>query len=105
MILYGFGKGGFTGFGALAMPVLALAISPVRGASIILPILVVQDIVGVVAYRRTWSGRRWCRAPVSASHRVICSPRVPAERFYRIIYLLMVAIGLKLLWDGSALFA
>jgi len=57
VILYGLGKGGFTGFGTLAMPVIALAISPVRGASIMLPILVIQDAVGVVAYRRAWDRR------------------------------------------------
>ena len=28
--------------------------------------------------------------------------KVPAERFYTIIYLLMVVAGLKLLWDGVA---
>ena len=57
VILYGPGKGGFTGFGTLAMPIIALAISPVRGASIMLPILVLQDIVGVIAYRRAWDRR------------------------------------------------
>ena len=27
--------------------------------------------------------------------------RVPAEGFYRIIYLLLIAVGSKLIWDGA----
>jgi uncharacterized membrane protein YfcA len=54
VILMGLAKGGFSGFGALAMPMLALAIPPVQAAGILLPILIVQDVVGVWAFRRTW---------------------------------------------------
>ncbi len=54
VIMLGLAKGGFAGFGAVAMPMVALAISPVRAAGILLPILIVQDIVGVWAFRRTW---------------------------------------------------
>lgn len=56
VILSGLAKGGFAGIGALAMPVMALAIDPVRGAAILLPILILQDAVGVWAYRRSWDG-------------------------------------------------
>lgn len=52
--LMGLAKGGFAGVGAVAMPLLALAISPVQAAAILLPILIVQDVVGVWAFRRTW---------------------------------------------------
>ena len=54
VILIGLAKGGFTGFGALGMPLIALAIDPVRGAAILLPILIVQDVVGVTAFRKSW---------------------------------------------------
>lgn len=57
VVLSGLAKGGFAGIGALAMPVMALAIDPVRGAAILLPILILQDAVGVWAYRRNWDGR------------------------------------------------
>lgn len=50
----GLAKGGFSGVGSLAMPVLALAIDPVRAAAILLPILIVQDAVSVWTFRRTW---------------------------------------------------
>lgn len=55
--LMGLAKGGFAGVGAVAMPLLALAISPVQAAAILLPILIVQDVVGVWAFRRTWDRR------------------------------------------------
>jgi uncharacterized membrane protein YfcA len=54
VVLMGLAKGGFAGVGALAMPLLALAISPVQAAAILLPILIVQDVVGVWAFRKTW---------------------------------------------------
>lgn len=56
VILVGLAKGGFTGLGALGMPLMALGIDPIAGAAIMLPILIVQDIVGVAAFRKSWSG-------------------------------------------------
>jgi uncharacterized membrane protein YfcA len=35
---------------------MALAMSPVRAAAILLPILIVQDVVGVWAFRKSWDG-------------------------------------------------
>ncbi len=54
VMLMGLAKGGFSGVGAVAMPLLALAIAPVQAAAILLPILIVQDVVGVWAFRKTW---------------------------------------------------
>jgi len=54
VILVGLSKGGFAGFSTLSLPLLALQISPLRGAVIMLPILIVQDIVSVWAYWRKW---------------------------------------------------
>lgn len=56
VILLGLSKGGFAGIGALSLPILAMAISPVRAAAILLPILIVQDVVGVWAFRKSWDG-------------------------------------------------
>ncbi len=52
--LLGLAKGGFAGVGAISMPLLALAISPVQAAAILLPVLIVQDAVGVWAFRKSW---------------------------------------------------
>lgn len=57
VFLLGLAKGGFAGLGALATPILALAIAPVTAAAILLPILIVQDVVSVWAFRKTWDRR------------------------------------------------
>lgn len=54
VILVGLSKGGFAGISALSLPLLALQISPLKGAAIMLPILMVQDVVSVSAYWRKW---------------------------------------------------
>jgi uncharacterized membrane protein YfcA len=56
VVLVGLAKGGFAGAGSLALPLMALVISPVRAAAILLPVLIVQDAISVIAYRRTWDG-------------------------------------------------
>jgi len=53
VILLGLSKGGFAGMGALSLPMLALVTDPVRAAAIMLPLLIVQDVVGVWAFRRS----------------------------------------------------
>jgi uncharacterized protein len=55
VLLVGVSKGGFAGgLGLMAVPIMALAISPVQAAGIMLPILVAMDAIGVWAYRRTF---------------------------------------------------
>lgn len=56
VVISGLAKGGFAGVGALAMPIMALGVDPVRGAAILLPILILQDAVSVWAFRRSWDG-------------------------------------------------
>ncbi|MBL8642694.1 MAG: sulfite exporter TauE/SafE family protein [Rhodospirillaceae bacterium] len=52
--LVGLSKGGFSGVGLLALPLLALVVSPVQAAAIMLPILLAQDAVSVYAYRASF---------------------------------------------------
>jgi hypothetical protein len=54
VILSGLGKGGLSGLGNVSVPLMALIISPVQAAAIMLPILIVGDWIGVWAYRREW---------------------------------------------------
>jgi len=56
VILLGLSKGGFVGVGVLSMPMIAQIVPPIQAAAIVLPILIVQDAVGVWAFRRTWDG-------------------------------------------------
>ena len=57
VLIVGMAKGGFFGLGALATPLLALALPPATAAAIILPVLLAQDIVSVWAFRASWD--RW----------------------------------------------
>lgn len=57
VVLLGLSNGGFSGVGAVSMPLLALIISPVQAAAILLPILILQDLVGVWAFRKVWDRR------------------------------------------------
>ncbi|GAC1336826.1 MAG: sulfite exporter TauE/SafE family protein [Beijerinckiaceae bacterium] len=55
--LVGLSKGGFSGLSLLSIPLLALVVSPIRAAAIMLPILIVQDLVSVWAYRKSFDRR------------------------------------------------
>ncbi|MEM7270358.1 MAG: sulfite exporter TauE/SafE family protein [Pseudomonadota bacterium] len=57
VVISGVSKGGFgAGVGFLATPLMALMISPVQAAAVMLPILILMDQIGMTAYWRRW---RW----------------------------------------------
>ncbi len=56
-LLVGLSKGGMSNMGVLGTPVLALVISPVKAAALLLPIFVVSDMFGLWAYRREFDRR------------------------------------------------
>ena len=57
VLLFGISKGGFAGgFGIVAVPMMALVISPVQAAAILLPILCVMDLVALWRFRGEWVG-------------------------------------------------
>jgi uncharacterized membrane protein YfcA len=52
VLLFGIAKGGFGGgLGVLAVPLMALVVSPLQAAAVLLPILCLMDLVGLWAYR------------------------------------------------------
>jgi uncharacterized protein len=51
VIFVGLSKGGLGGLGQLGVPFLALVVSPVQGAAIMLPILIVMDMVSLWSWR------------------------------------------------------
>jgi uncharacterized membrane protein YfcA len=57
VILMGLSKGGFAGLSLLALPLMALVVSPVTAAAIMLPLLIAQDVVSVWSYRRDFDRR------------------------------------------------
>jgi uncharacterized membrane protein YfcA len=56
-LLVGLSKGGLSMAGALGTPVLAMVMSPVKAAALLLPIFVVSDWFGLYAYRREFDSR------------------------------------------------
>jgi len=57
VILVGLSKGGLGGaMGFVGVPLMALAMSPVRAAAILLPILVVMDLVSLWSWRGIYDG-------------------------------------------------
>lgn len=56
-VLVGMGKGGMPVVGMLSVPVLALVVSPVTAAGLMLPVYVVSDMFGLYAYRHAFDKR------------------------------------------------
>ena len=54
VLAFGISKGGFPGLAVISIPLMALVISPVKAAAIMLPILCVMDVVTVWAFRGRW---------------------------------------------------
>src|ERR1700736_1367127 len=54
VIFLGLAKGGFSGVGTAATPLLALYHPPLEAAALLLPILVSQDLISIYVYRRDW---------------------------------------------------
>ena len=53
VLLLGVSKSGFgTGFGSLAVPMMAMAVSVPQAAAILMPVLLVMDLLGMAAFRR-----------------------------------------------------
>jgi uncharacterized membrane protein YfcA len=58
VILMGVSKSGFgAGFGSLAVPLMALAVTVPQAAAILMPILLLIDILGMAAFRRNFDMR------------------------------------------------
>ena len=56
VLLVGLAKGGFSGIGMAATPLLALTMPPLQALAILLPILLMQDVISVWWYRHDWDG-------------------------------------------------
>jgi uncharacterized membrane protein YfcA len=54
VVILGISKGGFSGIGMIATPLLALVMPPLQAAAILLPIILLQDALSCWIYRREW---------------------------------------------------
>jgi len=53
VLLMGISKSGFgSGFGSLAVPIMALAVTVPQAAAIMMPLLLIMDLLGMAAFRR-----------------------------------------------------
>ncbi|MEY4100012.1 MAG: hypothetical protein RL300_1183 [Pseudomonadota bacterium] len=58
VLLLGVSKSGFgAGFGSLAVPMMALAVSVPQAAAILMPVLLLMDLLGMAAFRRDFDIR------------------------------------------------
>ena len=102
VILLGLSKGGFAGLGALSLPALAMAVSPVRAAAILLPILIVQDVVSVWAFRRSWDGAvlAWMLpgAVIGITLAYLFAAHVDPDAVLGLVGAISIVFGLYRLW-------
>ena len=102
VIVLGLAKGGISGLGALATPLLALAVPPVTAAALLLPILLVQDVVSLWAFRHSWKGWivAWMLpgAALGIALAAIFSASVPEAKVLLVLGIITAAFGAYRLW-------
>ncbi len=57
IVILGLSKGGFAGIGMISTPMLALVMGPLEAASFMLPVMLSQDAIAVLMYRRIFNRR------------------------------------------------
>ncbi|MGR4891698.1 sulfite exporter TauE/SafE family protein [Sphingopyxis sp. LARHCG72] len=102
VVLLGFAKGGLSGVGALATPLVALVLPPTIAAALLLPILIVQDVVSVWSFRKTWDGWviAWMLpgAAVGIAAGYFYAERVDEAKLMAALGAITLAFGLYRLW-------
>ncbi|HZF14313.1 MAG TPA: sulfite exporter TauE/SafE family protein [Steroidobacteraceae bacterium] len=102
VIILGLAKGGLAGLGMLAVPLMSLVVSPVEAATIVLPILLVQDVVSVWAFRKAWDGRSLAimlpGAAVGIGLGYLLAARVSTAAVEFAVGLTSIVFGLQQLW-------
>ncbi len=102
VVLLGLAKGGLSGVGALATPLVALVLPPTIAAALLLPILIVQDVVSVWSFRKTWDGWviAWmlpgAAAGIAAGYAY--AERVDEAKLMAALGAITLAFGLYRLW-------
>ncbi|MCP5387336.1 MAG: sulfite exporter TauE/SafE family protein [Novosphingobium sp.] len=102
VFLLGLAKGGFAGLGALATPLLALAMPPVTAAAVLLPVLLVQDVVSVWTFRHSWD--RWIvgwmlpGAAIGVAAAAWLASAIPEERVLALLGAVTFCFGVYRLW-------
>lgn len=102
VVLVGVAKGGLAGLGALATPLLALALPPTVAAALLLPVLIVQDAVSVWSFRKTRSnwilGWMLPGAALGVALASAVAVLVDERLFLLLLGLITLGFGLYRLW-------
>ena len=102
VVLLGFSKGGLAGVGSLSLPLMVLVIDPVQAAAIMLPILIVQDVVGVWAFRRhlNWYVLGWMvpGATLGIVIGYLYAASVSSSAVMALVGIISIAFGAYRLW-------
>ncbi len=98
-MVVGLSKGGVPVVGMLGVPILALAISPVQAAAVLLPIYVVTDIFGLWVYRRNFDRRNLAILLPAAVFGVAVGWATASIVSERVVTLLVGIIGLTCCLD------
>lgn len=102
VFVLGLAKGGFSGLGALGTPLLALVLPPTVAAALLLPVLLVQDVVSVWSFRKTWD--RWIvawmlpGAALGVALAVVFAASVDEARVMLALGAITLVFGLYRLW-------
>lgn len=102
--LVGLSKGGLPTVGTLSVPLMALVISPVAAAALLLPIYVVSDMFGLYLYRHNYSARNLAILTPSAILGVILGWAFSAYLSSLFIGMLVGLVGLLFcfnVWFGA----
>jgi uncharacterized membrane protein YfcA len=95
--LVGASKGGLPMVGVLGVPIMALVISPVVAAALLLPIYIVSDMVGLWAYRRAFDKRNLYILVPAATLGIALGWATASITSERLVTFLVGAIGLSYL--------
>lgn len=102
VIVVGMAKGGFSGLGVLATPLLALSLPAPVAAAVLMPVLLAQDAVSVWSFRKTWD--KWIvawmlpGAVAGVALGTVLAAVVPEERMLLVLGAITGAFGLYRLW-------
>lgn len=103
VIINGLGKGGFAGIGMVSMPMLALVVPPLQAASILVPMMLVQDAYSVWLYRRTWDPRSLKilvpGATVGIPLAYLMASRVPTAAVELVLGIITLVFGVRQMWS------
>ena len=102
VIVVGMAKGGFSGLGVLATPLLALSLPAPVAAAVLMPVLLAQDAVSVWSFRKSWD--RWIvawmlpGAIAGVALGTVLAAVVPEERLLLVLGAITGAFGVYRLW-------